>query len=308
MENKTIQFNPDLFKIQNKNRRTRKNNVPLKSIKFKNNNHLLKQIRNEQQKNYKNLFENREEKKEKINSSSFDKSDFESSIDFLEKIVSNENTNSKKEETLPESENSSSNNIQVYYPDDSLLTTDNYSPDEIGNSIGSTVNSIPPPAYGNLKNGKKPTYRTLRETQKNKNILSPSSNQLNESINTNIKFKQEDEIFEEKNNLPPPPILNNLKKRKITRRTFRVGKDKSENKVSVLISNKTMRNRNENKAQQLKSVSMTEIYNYLIKKGLIKVSTSAPDNILRQLYESSILTAGEIQNHNLENVLYNYIH
>ena len=55
-------------------------------------------------------------------------------------------------------------------------------------------------------------------------------------------------------------------------------------KVSVLISNKTMRNKNENKAQQLKSVSMTEIYDYLIKKGLIKVGTNAPDNVLRQLY------------------------
>ena len=298
MENKTIQFNPDLFKIQSKNRKTKKNNKSKLPIKFKSNNHLLKQIRNEQQKNYKNLFENKEqEKNTNLNSSNpnSEKSDFESSIDFLDKIVYNEEMQPSGVSQQPSAQiswlNDSDNSVQIYYPDEPCLnvsSSDTKTPiSTVGSVVGSNI-ATALPLYGNLKNGKLPTFRSLRETQKNKNLT--------------IKEKNVE------SNLPsPPPILNNMKKKKIIRRTFRVGKDKYENKVSVLISNKTMRNKNENKAQQLKSVSMTEIYNYLIKKGLIKVGTSAPDNVLRQLYESSILTAGEIQNHNLENVLYNYI-
>jgi hypothetical protein len=302
MENKTIQFNPDLFKIQSKNRKTKKKNNSKSPIKFKSNSHLLKQIRNEQQKNYKNLFENKERCKPASTTQSSEKSEFESSIDFLDKIIYNEEIQSNNTEQVKSQDSSSSssspqiswindnnNSVQIYYPDEpclNLLSDDTSSIPKSENVIGSIVASAAP-IYGNLKNGKLPTFRSLRETQKNKNLITKDKNI--------------------ESNLPPPPLLNSMKKKRIIRRTFRVGKDKYENKVSVLISNKTMRNKNENKAQQLKSVSMTEIYNYLIKKGLIKVGTSAPDNVLRQLYESSILTAGEIQNHNLENVLYNYI-
>jgi len=46
----------------------------------------------------------------------------------------------------------------------------------------------------------------------------------------------------------------------------------------------------------------------LIKKGFIKVGTPTPNDILRKMYESVVLICGEVQNHNPENLLYNYVH
>ena len=46
---------------------------------------------------------------------------------------------------------------------------------------------------------------------------------------------------------------------------------------------------------------------YLIKNGFIKVGSVAPNDVMRKMYESAILVGGEIQNHNSENLLYNYL-
>ena len=51
---------------------------------------------------------------------------------------------------------------------------------------------------------------------------------------------------------------------------------------------------------------MTEVRNYLLKNGFIKVGTNAPNDVLREMYESAQLMCGEIKNHNPDNLLYNY--
>jgi hypothetical protein len=96
------------------------------------------------------------------------------------------------------------------------------------------------------------------------------------------------------------------KQKRILRRTYRVGKSKHYPHVSVLISNKTLRNQITTKAQLLKQTPMDEVKKTLIKKGLIKVGTTAPNDVLRKMYESVVLLCGDIHNHNSENLLYNY--
>ena len=78
-------------------------------------------------------------------------------------------------------------------------------------------------------------------------------------------------------------------------------------KVGVLVSNKTIRKNVTTKAQLLKQVPMEEIKKYLIKHGFIKIGTTAPNDVLRKIYESAIMMGGEIQNYNSENLLYNYL-
>jgi hypothetical protein len=98
------------------------------------------------------------------------------------------------------------------------------------------------------------------------------------------------------------------KQKKTLRRTYNVGKSKMYPKISVLVSNKTIRNNITTKSQLLKQVPIQEIKKYLIKRGFIRIGSIAPNDVLRKMYETSILMCGEIQNHNPDNLLYNYLH
>ena len=86
-----------------------------------------------------------------------------------------------------------------------------------------------------------------------------------------------------------------------------MGKSKIQPKISVLVSNKTIRKNINNKAQLLKQTPIQEIKKYLIKKGFIRVGSIAPNDVLRKMYETATLMCGEIQNHNPDNILFNYL-
>ena len=96
------------------------------------------------------------------------------------------------------------------------------------------------------------------------------------------------------------------KQRRTVRRTYQIGKSKTHGKVSVLISNKTIRKNTTTKAQLLKQVPLPDVKKYLIKHGFIKIGTTAPNDVLRKMYESAIMVCGDIQNHNPDNLLYNF--
>jgi hypothetical protein len=104
-------------------------------------------------------------------------------------------------------------------------------------------------------------------------------------------------------------LLNPSKKQKRTTiRTFRVGKSKMYPRVGVLIPNKTIRTQILDKKQKIRETPIEDIRKYLIKKGLVRVGTSCPNDVLRKMYETSMMMCGEIQNHNPDNLLFNYLH
>jgi hypothetical protein len=122
-------------------------------------------------------------------------------------------------------------------------------------------------------------------------------------IMSEIKQKmQKIDSFEKNKNKKSP------KRRKTVRRTFHIGKSKTAPKISVLVTNKAIRKNVTTKATLLKQTPIGEIRKYLIKKGLIKLGSSAPNDVLRKMYESVALIGGDINNHNPENLLYNYFH
>jgi len=100
--------------------------------------------------------------------------------------------------------------------------------------------------------------------------------------------------------------LKYKKRKKTIRRTYKVGKSKTAPKIGVLISNKTVRNNISTKKQQLKQIPIEEIRRTLIKRGFIKVGSIAPNDVLRQMYESMVLVCGEVQNYNPDNLIYNF--
>ena len=188
------------------------------------------------------------------------------------------------------------------------------------------------PQYGCLKNGSLPTYRIWKnKTQRQYPPLpqsSPFSNippniqstrkpemTLPVSLNTQMqeqKLKQDiqelSRMKQLKQKQEPMTIIRPCKPRqkRILRRTYHVGKSKLQPRVTVLVSNKTIRAQTNLKSQELKQTPIQDVKKYLLKHGFIKVGTSSPNDVLRKMYESAKLICGEIHNHNPENLLYNY--
>ena len=57
---------------------------------------------------------------------------------------------------------------------------------------------------------------------------------------------------------------------------------------------------------KLKNVSIQEVKDYLRKHCLIKIGSNAPNDVLRKMYEDSILS-GEITNKTKGTLLHNYL-
>jgi hypothetical protein len=146
----------------------------------------------------------------------------------------------------------------------------------------------------------KPLAKTERER------IEELKREQEERLKKISELKQIKQLVNAKNN-PTPHKLKYLKRKKTLKRTYYIGKSKVFPKVGVLVSNKTIRKNVTTKAQLLKQVPMEEIKKYLIKHGFIKIGTTAPNDVLRKIYESAIMMGGEIQNYNSENLLYNYL-
>ena len=183
---------------------------------------------------------------------------------------------------------------------------------------------VKPPVYGCLKNGNLPTYRTWkRQTQKqypsqNRRPIAPMppspvqinyEKDLHEKIRS-MSLQEKIDANKQKQRNADSGKHNRLKKRKrqrrILRRTYRTGKSKVHPRVAVLVSNKTIRNNTNLRMTELKETPMRDVRQYLKKQGLIKVGTTTPNDVLRQMYECANLICGEVKNHNSENLLYNY--
>jgi hypothetical protein len=98
------------------------------------------------------------------------------------------------------------------------------------------------------------------------------------------------------------------RQRRSLRRTFKVGKSPTSPQVSVLLSNRTLRKQINNQKLSSKQVPLNDVKKFLIKRGLIKVGTIAPNEVLRKMYEDATMTCGEIYNHNPDVLLFNFFH
>ena len=150
------------------------------------------------------------------------------------------------------------------------------------------------PPFGVLKGGKKPLYRDYMKTLK-KNV---SSTDKDKGIT----------IHDGGIDLVPNERQKKLKKlrKKVKKRNFTIGKNAKRRRVGVLIKNKTLRKQIENKKAQLKEIHIHDVKKYLRKHGLIRVGTSAPNDVTRAMYEDAN-SAGNVYNRSPEVLLYNYL-
>lgn len=189
-------------------------------------------------------------------------------------------------------------------------------------SLSPIVLSNPPP-YSNLKGSLKPTYREwLQKTQKNykknDNISFSDKNQISEipiqqpisnlstALNETINKVQNNTKSRNKSNksnivLTKKPIEKINKKT----RTIKYTLGKKGNKIGVLIKNSNTRKKIKDDFLKLKKKNISEIKEVLRNKNLIKAGTLAPNDVLREIYEQSILT-GDIVNKNKDALIHNY--
>ena len=160
------------------------------------------------------------------------------------------------------------------------------------NTLNPSINAIHPTGIS-VVGGNRPSHDIKRRTgvDKPKSII--------EDMRAHEPYRNQ-----QKNRMKR--MIKKQKQKRIMRRTFRLGKSKHYPNVSVLVSNKTIRNQTTTRAQLLKQVPLEEIKKTLMKKGLIKVGSTAPADVLRKMYESVLLMCGDLQNHNPDNLLYNY--
>ena len=182
----------------------------------------------------------------------------------------------------------------------------------------STYNVDKEVPYGCLKNGMKPGYRDWKNTQTRKNIpsvLNDNSSFSKEYIQPQVKMEPPHPIviasptesvqliIDEKDHFIEP-VKTFIKK--TTVKTHTLGKSTKYRKVGVLIKNRNTRKNILIAQKELKKTPLHEIKKQLKKQGLIKVGTTAPVDVLRQTYESSIL-AGEITNQNKDTLFHNFL-
>lgn len=193
------------------------------------------------------------------------------------------------------------------------------------------------PPYGILRGGSKPTYREYVKTRKNNdsqparlNIENHSPpvvvsarehalNQLKEKYKSNPnshngkvlsipkqttnKVNGSPQSDDKQNAKPRRP--KTVKRTTITRR-FKLGKDAKKRVISVLVKNNKTRRRIKLEVGELKKTPLKDIKKYLKKHGLLKVGSSAPPDVLRYLYEQSVLT-GDVHNLAKGTLIHNFM-
>ena len=314
---KTIAINPDFFsvkrkhKTQKKERKRRSSNKEMRPNSIKKD--LIAKIKAHQKTKElekKNIGDDDIKKKEDLEFAN----SLQDSIEYLESI--SKKVEKDKLERKTNNYSSTSNSLQEI---------------EIKPDI------IP---YSNMKNGSKPTYSQWKQTQKPQDVhKEPLQFKFNvgNSLIHNDSFDDRQKKLNEvkaKFNMAPPSVVSSVpslvppetslpgtfplvdlqskkkplkkKTRKIKRKLY-LGKNKKTNSCGVLIKNKRTRKNIKKEITKLKTRSIGNIKKYLRKHNLMKIGSSIPDEVAREIYENAHL-AGDVYNKNAEVLFHNYTH
>ena len=275
---KPIKISPELFKVSNSNKKN-------KTVKAKKNNfkpNLLKQDLLER------IKKNRENKN--TNLGIIDKNENQT-------IIKKYNDTESTPEIVNEERNEKISNFAVTVENSNKKTPIINNDDDFSQSIDFLKNlsskktkssnnlndSFPieskTPTYGCLKNGNLPTFRQVH--------------------NTTLKSSN---YFEN-------PVLNSEKPTNLVNKkavTFKYSLGKKHKFVSVLIKNATTRKNISSEHSRLKETSLTDMKNYLKRHNLLKSGSKAPPDVIKKIYEQSILS-GDIRNNNKKLLIHNYL-
>lgn len=276
-----IMINPNFLKIGGKTKKKEKKSRPDLRMSIKPNDikkKLMEKIKKHQQEKHLNNSQAGGNFEMKKDADTFSK-DFNKQINYLEKIIGRKKMKKEKRRKTKRSK--------------------------------PTLPSNPvkdPLPYGCLKNGTKPTYSQYHKTLKNRERVKISSPNAIPLVSPLIKSRQ-DKLEKLKGRLATQKSKKMIEKLITVKKTikiYKLGKNKKDRSISVLIKSGKTRKLVKDEHNILRKKCIAEIKLYLRKHNLIKIGSSAPEDIIRKLYEDSFL-AGNIYNKNPDNLLHNYI-
>lgn len=140
-----------------------------------------------------------------------------------------------------------------------------------------------PPAYSCLKNSTLPTFRELH--------------------NKTLKKTDNSDEIKRDNPFDQPTLAKNKVNRAVT---FKYNLGKKGRAVSVLIKNAETRKKISREHTRLKETKIHDMKSYLKRHNLLKSGSCAPPDVIKKLYEQSLL-GGDIRNRNKDNIIHNYL-
>jgi hypothetical protein len=169
---------------------------------------------------------------------------------------------------------------------------------------------IPLPKFGCLKNAKLPTYRQMMRSGSSEPVGSMPHGGKDHSGPNGPNDKKRGDIAYQKALLEKIDASiggkkedSEQKKRHV--RTYRVGRI-NKGQVSVLLSNKAIRRNITQKKRDLRRIPIQKVRQELVKKGFIRMGSTAPDNVLREIYEN-VEMIGQVKNFSPDILMHNLL-
>ena len=165
-----------------------------------------------------------------------------------------------------------------------------------------------------------PNYsdNTSTNTSNNNNINDAEMNEITEATNNAIEStygarkqrldEYKREHFENALKNQQPVIRIRETKQRVITKKYKLGKYTNNNGpvIGVLIKNRQTQHNIEKKRNEMRHIPLHTIKARLHKKNLLKVGSTAPPDILREIYENAIF-AGDIENDGDGILLHNFL-
>ena len=146
--------------------------------------------------------------------------------------------------------------------------------------------------HSNTPGGKKLSHVSDNDNNDDNDENDESNDKDDKDENGENGENGENDENKRKHNLRKTKIKKHL--RKTITKKFKLGKQPG-NVVGVLIKNNDTRKNIQKEQGLLKTKQLADVKKYLVEKNLIKIGSTAPSGVIRNIYEASMLT-GEVEN------------